>query len=107
MLKAYENDKYYPSHVKIKKELGCDGACFDIYVGNDKYEHFDTGADGYYGRAVIHKSTFGGIIELIFDEEMFEKESLKQSLMYLFDIKEKDLVYSDNTENLENEVEKE
>jgi len=88
-LGIFQDDKYYPDDLKENRELGCDTASFDMTIG-DRWNHFDTGADGYYGQALLHKGTLGGCVILVFDADMFDKDELKSELFYLFDIEEKE-----------------
>lgn len=82
ILKVYRNDKYYSDTLKKDKELGCDTASFIMFNGNDSIE-FDTGADGYYGRALIFKDEFGANIELSFDKDMFTLDDVISKVMYI------------------------
>ena len=92
-LRVYLDGKYYNNTLKKEMELGCDTASFDLKT---KYgsDHFETGADGYYGYIKQYKQYYGMHLELSFCGDMFEYDELKDRLLKLFpeDKKNKNLL---------------
>lgn len=83
MFNTFENNKWYPSLISKKGELGCDTACFSIETDNS-YLDFRTGADGYYGDYFIHKNTDAYCITLALDTDMFDFDEIVNDFKYLF-----------------------
>lgn len=83
MFNVFESDKWYPSLISKKGELGCDTACFSIETDNE-YLDFRTGADGYYGDYFIHKNTDAYCINLALDPDMFDFNEIVNDFKYLF-----------------------
>ena len=83
MFNTFENNKWYPSLISKKGELGCDTACFSIETDN-WYLDFRTGADGYYGDYFIHKNTDAYCINLALDTDMFDYDEIVNDFKYLF-----------------------
>lgn len=74
--------KYVTSLLKKENTLGCDTASFDIYA-NDKYLHFNTGADGYYGNSFVFKNDEAIIISLVLDAGLFSMDEVVKDFKYL------------------------
>ena len=83
-IKTYLTNKYFKNTVKVRKDLGCDTASFEITVDESRYEAFHTGADGYYGYAAKYKEYYGSCIELSLDGDLFSQKEVKEKMLSLF-----------------------
>lgn len=91
------------NQTKVKRDLGCDTASFEIEV-DGKYDEIHTGADGYYGIAYKFKQYYGSYIELSFDGDLFSYEDVKDIMLSLFE-EDKSMFYSEeDIESLKSEV---
>lgn len=83
-LKVYANEQYFGSDTLKKKiDLACDSASFEIETKYG-YQHFHTGADGYYGNLLVFKQYYGMNLFLAFDADLFEFDDIVSSMLDLF-----------------------
>lgn len=77
-LKGYN----FKDTVKKNIKLACDTARYEIAL-DDNFDEISTGADGYYGNALIMKQYFGFDLELFFDGDLFTFEDIEKEFKYL------------------------
>lgn len=105
---VYLQDKFYTNTIKHQVELGCDTAQFVMELHDKKGEcrscEIDTGADGFYGRAVQYKEGYGMRIDLWLDADVTSFEEIRQEMEYLFQIDiKKDLLHCQEPNHLKQE----
>ena len=83
VLKAYSEEKHWPSVLKKFYELGCDTARFEIETKYN-YDEFHTGADGYYGDLSHYKTHYGMRLHLYFDTDLFSSKEIEERMLKLF-----------------------
>lgn len=84
ILDTYLSNKYLGDDtIKEVHQLGCDTASFEIEV-DKRYDHFHTGADGYYGDITLYVEPYGISACLTFDADLFSYDEIKQRMNALF-----------------------
>lgn len=83
MLDTYLDGKWYDGKLVSDTTLGCDTASFDIETKYG-FDHFNTGADGYYGQMLKYKKNFGMDLTLILSADLFGFDEVKERMLALF-----------------------
>ena len=83
ILDMYAKDRYYPNKLKKQYTLNCETAAFDMET-KFGYDHFHTGADGYYADLLQMKQHYGMILSFSFDSDLFSFDELKDRFFALF-----------------------